>query len=286
VRGGRDKQKSEALEASRILLAPLVDLLLRLGVSAGDFSALSKAVYVNRAAEHVRASSGRSSISRVAIVTGLTRAEVTKLLKSAGSNAEARSYQRHRADRVVHGWRTDPEFCSKDGHPRALPLKGPVRSFASLVKKYSGDIPMRAMLDQLVSTHLIVKARDGTIRLSRRPSVGSRHVTGSIRQIGEQVGVLVGALIHNLDAPDKLYVGSTSAHQNDEHVLSLLRDRLARDGRHFLETVAEQLQNPPRSVERKATAGPVKLGLTVFVYEGRRPRRSEQPRRPRSKAFT
>lgn len=285
MRGVRARPKNEAIEASRMLLAPLVDFLLKLGVSAGDFSALSKAVYVSRAAEHVRASSGRSSISRVAIVTGLTRAEVTKLIKGSGRATQARSHQRHRADRVVHGWRTDPEFCNRGGQPRALPLKGPARSFASLVKKYSGDIPMRAMLDQLTATHMIIRNRNGTIRLARGRPAGSHHVAGSIRQLGERVGLFVQALTHNLEAPDKWYVGSASAYQTDEHVLGLLRDRLARDGKHFLETMAEQLENPPRLAQRKTAGVPINLGLTLFVYERRHSRPSDK-RHVRSAALT
>jgi len=99
-------------------------------------------------------------------------------------------------------------------------------------------------------------------------------VAGSIRQIGENVALFVHTLTHNLHASDKWYVGSASAYQADEQLLSLLRDRLARDGKHFLETIAEQLENPPRSVHRKATAGPVKVGLTLFVYERRSLRRN------------
>lgn len=267
MRGERDRAKVEALEAAEVFLIPFVDLLLKLGVSAGDFSALGKTVYVHRAAHQLRSTSGRGSISRIAIVTGLTRAEVTKLINSPAQRAVTRTYERHRADRVIHGWRTDLEFSRPGGRPRSLPLRGHAASFASLVKKYSGDIPQRAMLDQLIASGLVTRGRDGTIRLSRGFSAQTSLTAGSIRTLGEQAGNFLTTLVKNLEGADKWYVGTASANQQDEKLLTVLRERLARDGQNFLGTVAEQLENPPRQTPRKALAKPVRLGLTLFVFE-------------------
>lgn len=263
----RDRSKSEAIEASKLLLSPLIDVLLKVGVSAGDFSAISKTVYVQRASEHVRARSGRSTISRIAIVTGLTRAEVTKLIRSPNQHAATREYERHRAERVIEGWRTDPEFSRSPGRPLPLPLRGATASFASLVKKYSGDIPLRAMLDQLTATRLVARSRDGNIRLSRGRGAHSPIAPGGIRSLGEQAGRFLTTLSRNLEAPNTWYVGTVSGNFTDEQLLSLLRDRLARDGKHFLGTIADQLENPPQSGRQKTSSRPVRLGLTLFVHE-------------------
>jgi len=269
VREARKKVKGEAVEACKTLLTPLIDLLLKLEVSAGDFTALSKAVYVHRAAEQVRAATGRASISRVAIVTGLTRAEVTKLFRQPIQGAETRNYERHRAQRVIRGWRSDPQFLRENGRPRDLPMHNRTGSFAALVKRYSGDIPPRAMFDQLTASRAITIRVDGTIRLSGQSTPGSGLSLGRIASLGEHAGELVATLTHNLKPTAAArFVGTASGYESDEKLRGVLRDRLARGGRHFLASMEDLLSNPPQR-QRQATAKTrrVKLGVTVFVHE-------------------
>ena len=43
----------------------------------------------------------------------------------------------------------DKHFHNDNGKPADLPVEGKQKSFALLVKEYSGDIPTRAMLSML-----------------------------------------------------------------------------------------------------------------------------------------
>ena len=51
-----------------------------------------------------------------------------------------------RAERVLQGWWKDPDFLDSNGEPLKLPLRGPRRSFAALVKRYAGDPRVRDAL--------------------------------------------------------------------------------------------------------------------------------------------
>src|SRR6267378_3126885 len=74
------------------LLEPLVKWLLEAGVGVGDLMALVKIVYVRAARDQGRASGTelmRPNVSRIAVVTGLTRIEVASILASSDAEAGA-----------------------------------------------------------------------------------------------------------------------------------------------------------------------------------------------------
>ena len=80
-----DKTGSQALSAALVrMLRPLVRLLLRRGVSFKAFSDLLRWLYVDVAIEEFGLSGRKQSVSRVSVVTGLTRKEVSRLINLPG----------------------------------------------------------------------------------------------------------------------------------------------------------------------------------------------------------
>jgi hypothetical protein len=67
----------------------------------------------------------------------------------------------------MHGWFTDPRFVDDNGKPRALPVTG-TASFQDLVKQFSGDIPKRAVLDELLAAGMVQRDSSGCLRAVRR----------------------------------------------------------------------------------------------------------------------
>ena len=86
-----DALKLAVRRALMRLLGPLVRLLLDAGMGVGDFVSLLKVAYVRAAVQQGRSVAGsvRPNVSRIAVVTGLTRVEVTAIL--ASGEAESRS---------------------------------------------------------------------------------------------------------------------------------------------------------------------------------------------------
>jgi len=64
--------------------------------------------------------------------------------------AETTNQATHGAQKVLEGWSRDAEFCTKNGKPRRLSMGSGSGSFASLAHRYSGDIPPRATLEELL----------------------------------------------------------------------------------------------------------------------------------------
>jgi len=147
------------------LLQPLARLLLKAGLGVGDLSALAKVAYVRAACEQGRESGDelqRPNATRIAVVTGLTRVEVAALLKG-GDRVAHTDRGRHRAERVLAGWWSDDSFQDSSGVPAVLPLKGRVRSFASLCRRYSGDLRPGAILEELLRAQAVRKLPDGRV---------------------------------------------------------------------------------------------------------------------------
>jgi len=111
------------------MLRPLVRLLLRRGVSFKAFSDLLRWLNVDVTMEEFGLSGRKQSVSRVSVVTGLTRKEVSRLINLPGQQDHASSDKYNRLSRVVAGWRRDPDFRDKRGAAAALGIVGTLSTF-------------------------------------------------------------------------------------------------------------------------------------------------------------
>ena len=141
-------EKRQAKKVAANLAQRFAALALPIGFSVGEFFAASKEAFIEAATEDLKKRGIRPTTSRIAVMTGLTRAEVARIRE--GMTTLPSAVSEPRTERVMHAWFTDPEFLDKDGNPRLLPEFGKI-SFASLVKKHSGDMPRRALLEELIA---------------------------------------------------------------------------------------------------------------------------------------
>jgi len=148
------------------LLAPLARLLLRHGVSHAQFADWSKAAFINQAVRNFGVRNKKPSVSRIAIVTGINRKEVKRVLELPQEEDTGKAKQ-NRATRVVTGWLQDSDFHDSKGNPETLDFGVPENSFNLLVKRYGGDVPARAVLDELLRAGTVT--RDGEkIRMKQK----------------------------------------------------------------------------------------------------------------------
>ena len=90
--------------AARTILRPLVRILLRSEVSCGEFIEQVKRVYVEVGSSEFCVEGRKPSISRTAVITGLTRKEVSRLSKAPAQSGEPAADKYNRAARVISGW--------------------------------------------------------------------------------------------------------------------------------------------------------------------------------------
>src|SRR5262249_8644233 len=101
--------------------------------------------------------------SRAAILTGLSRKEVMRLSVQTPPH-ETDVYCRNRAARVVAGW-CSPPYADPRGNPRGLPLQDGDDAFAHLGRSCGGDVPHRAILDELTGCGAVERLDGDRLRL-------------------------------------------------------------------------------------------------------------------------
>ena len=146
------------------LLQPLVARLLRRGFTVHALNDLVKWVFVHTANEEFALNGRHGAITRIASTTGLTRKEVARLIELSEVRLEQNENWDNRALRVVTGWKEDPYFSPRH---RTVSLKynGKGPTFAELVRRYSGDMTPKAILEQLVNLGLVKTLKNGRIKL-------------------------------------------------------------------------------------------------------------------------
>jgi Family of unknown function (DUF6502) len=141
------------------LMRELAFVLLTQGMTPKSFGELSRAAFVEAAATHSRLLNGRVNQSRVAAQTGLSRADVKRLLVVKSGDIQM-SLRPTPVERVIAGWRNDRRFVNAKGTPKPLPISRGAPSFALLAKKYAGDVPYRAVLGELERINAVMVKRD------------------------------------------------------------------------------------------------------------------------------
>ena len=191
-------QFKERLEAATFkILRPLVRMLIRHGFSHSEFSELARRVFVDVGFRDFPVPDRNPTVSRVAVLTGLSRKEVLRLKLALEDDSVKPVKPINRAMRVVHGWQGDKEFCDAQHRPIPLLLHGEQGSFAALVKKYSGDITGGAVLDELIRVGA-AQLEDDRVVLRADGYVPEREIEEKIAIAAMSASDLLETLDHNL----------------------------------------------------------------------------------------
>ncbi|MBW3568419.1 MAG: hypothetical protein KY410_10770 [Proteobacteria bacterium] len=169
-------QRRTLLLFTEAVLRPVIRILLRYGVSTPEFTQIARKLFVDIAMQEPEfriPRRRRQYKSRVALLTALSRKEVLRLLDARRPADDPELQQSNRAARVLNGWLNDERYRDAKGRPLSLPFRAPdgKRSFSELVGEYSGDIPPRAVLDDLIATETCVSTGDDDIRVARNDYV-------------------------------------------------------------------------------------------------------------------
>jgi len=250
------------------LLRPLVRILLRNGVAYGTFSDLAKKVYTDVAFEDFALDGKKQTVSRVSILTGLTRKEVKRLHEQPVEVSLVEEKRYNRAIRVVSGWLNDERFFSKDRVPLPLPIDGEVSSFSNLVKSYSGDVPVQAMLSELLSSNT-VEQHDNLVYLVRHAYVPSEDPVENIHILGTDVEELISTIDHNLthDTDHLRFQRKVNTqHLSSQHLKSF-QELSAKEAQWLLERLDSWLTEHEISPDSDTNNEAVKVCVGIYYYE-------------------
>lgn len=251
------------------LMQPLVRLLLRQGVAFETFSEVVKRLYVEVAEKECSLPGKKQTVSRISTITGLSRKEVTRLKQMEAIDLAELNSQYNRAARVISGWVRDAEFHDEHGKPADLTLEQGQQSFTELVKRFSGDIPPRAIADELSRVGAIEMTANGMIHLKQRAFIPQEDVGEKMKILGTDVSGLINTIDHNIQGKEPTFFQRKVFYNAiPESLLGPLREQLNTMAQSCLETMDRKMATHDSDANPDLKQqGRCKAGVGIYYFE-------------------
>ena len=265
----------------RRVLHPLVRILVRFGVSAGELKAIVDSVYAQAGTEYLQANGERVTYSRLAVITGINRTFLPAVMNAPQDQFLPRSNtQQHRSARVLTGWFEDESFQTRAGDPAVLAIDGRGPTFRLLAERYSGGIYHQTVLSELIHSGAVKRLGRSRVRALRRTPMADGVNADSVYAAAETAGDVLYTLEHNLMAApnEQLPVGKFVAAADPES-LPLFRAQLWKRADGLLEVVDGFLSShaPDPDAPEEAQRRGIEIGAAVIAI--RRPQPPAPPGR-------
>ena len=252
------------------ILRPLVRILLRNGMSYVTFANIAKWVFVETATKEFGITGKKQTISRISVLTGLSRKEVKRVKGKIHPTDGEPAERYNRAARVIAAWRREAQYTDKEGNPLDLPLTGDGPCFAKLVREFSGDLPFRAVLDELITTDSVVLTKNDYARLTRRSYVPGDDDNVKLHILGTDMALLAKTIDHNLQCSekDRFFQRKVSYDNLPKEILPFFRDLSAKSAQHILENLDKWLAENDRDTNPEILgSGRHRSGMGIYYFE-------------------
>jgi Family of unknown function (DUF6502) len=253
-------------QSAALALSPIVRALVADGIGAGEAAAILRRLYVQQVRSNLVSSRKRATVAAISAVTGLTRLEVRQHL----ANRVCRQpWHESRLARVMTGWRSDPEFADNVGRPAQLPYAGRPRGFASLVAKYAGDVPPRAVLNELLDRQMVVRTGEN---YSPCDDVSRMTRSSAMDALAQIIPSVADTIWHNKSARslDKRFIGMTVA-QVSTSECERVALQLGKLSSSFITRSATQLKRHSQSVPTLPPTRARSIGVIAVCIEAAAP---------------
>ena len=176
----------------------------------------------------------------------------------------------NRAARIIAAWRREPEFQDADGEPSTLSISGPWSTFSDIVRRFSGDVPVRAVLDELLRIGAVEQFCSGKIALLKKANIPESSEAEKIHILGTDVGHLVSTIGHNLnpDEPNARFQRKVSYDNLPDQALPAFRKLSTKKAQKLLEHLDEWLASNDRDTNPSMEGtGRNVAGLGIYYFE-------------------
>jgi hypothetical protein len=265
-----DKNKSTILKAFRLLLQPLARILLRSGITWKEAAEVCKTTFVEVATNEFGLHGRPTNISRVAIMTGLARRDVSRLRKLLDTEQPPDLGKINNATRVLTGWHLDADYLTNSGKPQVIEVEGEEKSFSALTKKYAGDFAPITMLRELLRVGAVVERADGTLQVLKRYYMPLQMDADAVFRAGSVLQDHGNTIDYNLvrgaDDPTRFEGRATNANVRNVDVKAF-RAFMEAEGQGLLERVDEWLTRHEPSADARRKYKTTRLGVGVYQIQ-------------------
>jgi hypothetical protein len=265
-----DKNKTTILKAFRLLLQPLVRILLRSGITWKEAAEVCKTTFVEVATDEFGLHGRPTNISRVAIMTGLGRRDVSRLRKLLDVEQPADLGKMNNATRVLTGWHLDPDYVTESGTPRQIEFEGGTGSFSALTRKYAGDIAPITMLRELLRVAAVEERADGVLLVLKRYYMPLQMDADAIFRAGSVLRDLGNTMDYNLvripDQPTRFEGRATNSMVRSVDVPAF-RAFLETEGQALLERADAWLSRHEQSGDTRRKYKITRIGVGIYQIQ-------------------
>ena len=240
----------------RALIQPLVSWCLRHGVRSAQVEELVREAFVQAAEREIRNAQGGFSISKVSVMTGLHRSEVSRLLSGERSDRG----QHDMLNRVIGLWSTSKSY------------EGLGSEFATLVAKVSKEVTHYPILFELERIGAI-EYHDNVVRLVTREYTPQEDVAYGLTLLSADAADLTAAVEANLvkKHPEQSLHLRTAFDNIAPQSLPEIRVWILKRGAEFQSMVRDYLAKFDRdtsgeTAEGKSSEGRARVTVTAFSY--------------------
>lgn len=260
--------KSLAADTMRLLFRPIARIMLRVGMTWRELAEVCKATYVEVAGEDYGIRGRPTNVSRVSILTGLTRRDVSRLRKTLAEEKPESFSRMNHATRVLSGWYQDELYRNAAGGPSALAPTGEAPSFELLCKTYCPNVAPVTMLKELKQAGAVGETHDGRLIAKSRVYMPLRtdpdHMlsSGSVLQ---DIGYTVAYNLHRKDGEPSRFERRATNTSVPVSAVPAFREFVEAEGQAFLERIDEWL-----SAHEQTDGDPgslVRLGMGAYWIE-------------------
>ena len=190
------------LDAALRVLEPLVELLLREGVTYPRLANALKTIFLAAAPSVLEESSTRVNDSSVSTLTGIHRKDVREWRSVGQPLPQAKAFSA--VMELFTKWASDPAYCDRRGRPMVLNRTGGPGTFEALAASVSNDVHPHTLLRELirlgVARRVETVAGDEADKVSLCveafvPNAGAAEM---LRLFSDNVGDHLAAAAHNL----------------------------------------------------------------------------------------
>ena len=180
------------------MLSPLAEFAFECGFNVSDLNSILRETAVRCVSARQLEETGRINISGIAAVTGISRLETSRILKSARiDTSQSTLGSKSLINRILGAWHSDPKFLTASRRPKSLKIFGRGLTFESLVTSYGRGIPTRAILDELIRVGAIEVCGRQEILPRKSLAINHRITSRGIKVLSAEISDLFNLALKN-----------------------------------------------------------------------------------------
>jgi len=252
-------------------LKPIARLCIHFGIDHRKLSEMLKGAFVSVANEEFKVKGKSQTDSRIALLTGVHRKDVRRILGRAPNKATGR--QLGLVANLIAQWLAIPELLNEDGEPKPIPRNPQPNhktSFTSLAEALTNDIHPRALMDECINRGIVKLTDDDMVHLIVESLVPADDLDEKAHFFSQNIHDHIAAAEHNLNGNQPPFLDRFVWHEGlTESDTKIIAAAARRAAMNALKAVNNQAVHYKQQHYEEATRPEYKIHFGTFFYSCR-----------------